>query len=31
MGAVSSLVEEERLSVADLRELIDRIENQNNG
>lgn len=31
LGAVSALVEEERLSVADLRELIDRIENQNNG
>lgn len=28
LGAVSALVEEERLSVAELRELIDRIENQ---
>jgi len=29
LGAVSALVEEEKISVEDLRELIDRIENQN--
>lgn len=30
MGAVSALVEEEKISVDDLRELLDRIENQSN-
>ena len=30
MGAVSALVEEEKISVNDLRELLDRIENQSN-
>lgn len=29
LGAVSALVEEEKISVDELRELIDRIENQN--
>ncbi|WP_418992781.1 BlaI/MecI/CopY family transcriptional regulator [Alistipes sp.] len=31
LGAVSALVEEERISVGELRELIARIENQNRG